>query len=917
MSLKNEQLSFDSEQRENKRVTVLGMEFENDDARREYFREELRKKLPELRSQEGFPIGKDEDIIFLSDPPFYTACPNPWFREINQDLSLKQTGTGKEASEPYSFDVSEGKNEPIYNVHTYHTKVPPRAIMRYLLHYTNPGDLVLDGFSGTGMTGVAGNYSSMVEKVSDLGYHVDSNGRYTDPITGEQNEIGQRYVFLNDLSPEASLIANSFTAPLDVEDFIKEAEDILSDLEDELGNYFKREVDGKYQTINYWVWSDVFSCPNCQNEMVFYDVASDESGKIQKEFVCPNCGAQLTKKKLNRVFQTYFNKENGKEVTESKKKMVLLNLGSKKEKKTIRATLEDYEELDRLIDTDIDEWLPTDIIPEGDEIPRVKRIGITNVNQFFFKRELIFLSKFYKRIEASKYSIAMKMFFSSQLMNISKLNRYRPEVSFPYNTMNGTMYIGSLISEANPFIAYRNKLKKFRQAFVISKRNTFISCSSSTNIDLDNNSIDYIFTDPPFGANLMYSELSFLWEAWLRVRTNNQEEAIINRNQKKNLFEYQYLIEKVFQEYYRILKPGRWITVEFSNSKSSVWNAIQEAMQKAGFIIANVSALDKKQGSFKAVTTTIAVKQDLVISAYKPTNENLDRILSRRNSVESAWEFVSLHLTKLPIFIGDRGDATVIPERTPRILFDRMIAYHVQNGIPVPVSSPEFQRSISTKYPMRDGMAFLDSQVAEYDKKRILAKEFAQLSLFVSDENSAIEWIRQQLMKKPQSRQDIHPQFMKEIQHIAKYEELPELDELLAQNFLYYDGDGAVPNQISTYLTKNYHDLRGLEKDDALLREKAKNRWYVPNPNQQADLEKLREKNLLREFGHYLDEMNNSKKKLKVFRTEAIRVGFKKAWTEKEYQTIVTVGERLPEKVIQEDDKLLMYYDNALMRTEM
>ncbi|MGQ4819111.1 DNA methyltransferase, partial [Enterococcus faecium] len=89
------------------------------------------------------------------------------------------TGTGKKASETYAFDVSEGKNEQIYNVHTYHTKVPPRAIMRYLLHYTNAGDLVLDGFSGTGMTGVAGKYSSMVEKVSDLGYDVDSSGRYT------------------------------------------------------------------------------------------------------------------------------------------------------------------------------------------------------------------------------------------------------------------------------------------------------------------------------------------------------------------------------------------------------------------------------------------------------------------------------------------------------------------------------------------------------------------------------------------------------------------------------------------------------------------------------------------------------------------------------------------------------------------
>ncbi|MFR0813401.1 MAG: hypothetical protein ACLSIL_02445 [Enterococcus casseliflavus] len=69
MSLENEQLSFDSEQKENKRVTVLGMEFENDDARREYFREELRKKLPELKKIDGYPIGGDEEIITLSDPP--------------------------------------------------------------------------------------------------------------------------------------------------------------------------------------------------------------------------------------------------------------------------------------------------------------------------------------------------------------------------------------------------------------------------------------------------------------------------------------------------------------------------------------------------------------------------------------------------------------------------------------------------------------------------------------------------------------------------------------------------------------------------------------------------------------------------------------------------------------------------------
>ena len=218
---------------------------------------------------------------------------------------------------------------------------------------------------------------------------------------------------------------------------------------------------------------------------------------------------------------------------------------------------------------------------------------------------------------------------------------------------------------------------------------------------------------------------------------------------------------------------------------------------------------------------------------------------------------------------------------------------------------------------MRDGMAFLESQVAEYDKKRTLVKEFSQMSLFVSDENSAIEWIRQQLMKKPQTRQDLHPQFMREIQHIAKHEQLPELDDLLSQNFLRYEGEETVPDQIASYLRRNYHDMRGLENTDGKLKTKAMNRWYVPDPNKQADLEKLREKTLLREFDHYVDELGNSKKKLKLFRTEAIRAGFKKAWSEKNYEKIVTVGDRLPEQVIQEDDKLLMYYDNAQVRLDM
>ncbi len=92
----------------------------------------------------------------------------------------------------------------------------------------------------------------------------------------------------------------------------------------------------------------------------------------------------------------------------------------------------------------------------------------------------------------------------------------------------------------------------------------------------------------------MYSELNFLWESWLKVKTNNKDEAIINEKHDKQIFEYRKLMEFSFANFYRALKPGKWITVEFSNSQASIWNAIRESIERAGFIIANVSALDKK-----------------------------------------------------------------------------------------------------------------------------------------------------------------------------------------------------------------------------------------------------------------------------------------------------------------------------------
>lgn len=918
------QLSFNEEksQADNGPVVCLGMTFKDDEERREYFREELRKKLPELKKIEGFPIGEDEDIIALSDPPYYTACPNPWINDFIEEWEKeKVTKYGRDLDEdyhrePFAADVSEGKNDPIYNAHSYHTKVPHKAIMRYLLHYTEPGDIILDGFSGTGMTGVASFRCGSEEEIKNLGYELDGN---LIKYKGKKiSYLGKRNSILNDLAPVAGFISKNYNLP--TADFYQTGLNILKKLEieyawmfeteHEIGNSFNEDLKGK---INYTVWSDVFLCSNCSNEMVYWDIAVDfENKKMREEFHCPHCNILVKKNKLEKAKLTKVDHYTGETIQQVKQVPVLINYTFGKKRYDKKPSKKDLELIEKIENLNPKYWFPNDMLPEGHNTAQPKHShGFTNIHHLYSKKNMLILSHAMELVKQSNIPI-LYSWITSSMTRTTKM--YKFTLDRKMGTVSGTYYIPSLWTENSPLKLLTRKLEDFNKVAFNNHFSTVISVCSQDSVPIKENSIDYIFTDPPFGGNLMYSELNFLWEAWLKVYTNNKPEAIVNNVQNKHLIDYQSLMENCFKNYYKVLKPGHWMTVEFSNSKASVWNAIQDAIQKAGFVIANVSALDKKQGSFKAVTTTTAVKQDLVISAYKPKQEYIDIIKNHQNAEESAWSFVSQHLENLTVFDGDKGEAKLISERTPRILFDRMVAYFVQNGMSVPISSAEFQSGILQRFPMRDGMAFLESQVAEYDKKRTLVKEFTQMSLFVSDENSAIEWIRQQLMKKPQTRQDIHPNFMKELQHIAKHELLPELDDLLNQNFLRYDGDGPVPNQILTYLRRTYKDLRGLEPTDPKVVEKAIHRWYVPDPNKQADLEKLREKALLREYESYLKELEGNKKKLKTFRTEAIRAGFKKAYSEKDFESIVKVGERIPEKVIQEDDKLLMYYDNACIR---
>ena len=902
-------------------VTCLGMTFENDEKRRKHFLEKLRGKLkdPEFRKIEGFPLGSDEDILALSDPPYYTACPNPFIADF-----IKYYGkpydpkTDDYRREPFAADVSEGKNDPIYNAHSYHTKVPHKAIMRYILHYTEPGDVVFDGFCGTGMTGVAAQMCGDRAVVESLGYRVEKDGTISQQETDENgktvwkpfSKIGARRAVLNDLSPAATFIAYNYNTPLDVCEFEREAKRILKEVEEECGwMYETLHTDGKTKgKINYTVWSDVFVCPECTREVIFWEAAVDkEARSVRDEFPCPHCGAMLTKRRMERAWVNKYDSAIKQTIRQAKQVPVLINYivgGRRAEKAPDKG---DLVLIAKIENSDIPYWFPTDRMMEGGETRRNDPIGITHVHHFYTKRNLWVLAAL-----LSKCDLPFRLMFQSIVATLcSRLVRYNMG-NRGNGALSGTLYVSSLNAELEVTKLAQGKVKDFAKAFLADDHG-FVQCQSFENTTIPSETLGYLFIDPPFGSNLNYSELNFLWEAWLKVLTNNKPEAIENEVQGKGINEYRQLMTACFKEAYRVLKPGRWMTVEFSNTKASVWNSIQTALTEAGFIVANVSVLDKKQGSFKAVTTPTAVKQDLVISAYKPNGGFEERFQNEAQTEEGVWDFVRTHLKYLPV-VKRGASATqliAVTERDPRILYDQMVAYFVRKGYPVPLNSAAFQEGLSQRFSYRDGMYFLPDQVAEYDKKKLTAGGMEQMSLFVSDESSAIAWLRQLLKDKPQTFQDIHPLFIKELGGWQKYEKPLELSELLEQNFLRYDAKGEVPNQIHSYLSTNFKELRNLPKDDESLRAKGKDRWYVPDPNRAGDLEKLRERALLREFDDY---RQSSQRRLKVFRLEAVRAGFKKAWQERDYATIITVARKIPENVLQEDPKLLMWYDQAVTR---
>jgi len=474
--------------------------------------------------------------------------------------------------------------------------------------------------------------------------------------------------------------------------------------------------------------------------------------------------------------------------------------------------------------------------------------GITHVHHFYTKRNLFELSKFLSHFNSKQKVLITGINSDTSKMARVKIGYYFKGGGGPFIPgLAGTLYIPSLSVEKRVDFALKNRLETIGTTFnLIPKTFSCITTSSASNSLETSDSVDYIFTDPPFGANIMYSELNYLWESWLKIKTNNKLEAIENSSQNKSLFDYQQIMVRCFSEYYRVLKPGRWMTVEFSNTSAAVWNSIQTGLQQAGFVIANVAAIDKQQGSFNAVTTPTAVKQDLIISCYKPSSEFNQQFKTQSGNV-NVWAFIDEHLAHLPVSIIKGKRATAIIERSPKILYDRMLSFFLMRNLPIPLDAAEFQSQLIKRYRVSDGMVFTATQLADYEAQRRKLGISDQLNLAfdaIYSESEAITWLKERLEKTPQKRQDLYTDFRKANASTRKGEKELELSVLLEENFI----------------------------------ENADGTWRVPNPlTKSKDYEiPAYPKSLLKEFNQYLEELSTGKvKKLTNVRLEALRAGFR------------------------------------------
>ena len=489
------------------------------------------------------------------------------------------------------------RTDAIYNCHSYLTKVPIGAIQPFIEAFTAPGELVADLFAGSGMTGLAALKSNRRAHVSDIA------------------ELGKH-------------IATGLLINVPGDCVRDAAETVVRMAKKRVGSLYdtRRSSDAAHREMIRTIWSFTYKCPNCGEQLAYYEAFLAVGGVPR---ACEACGEAFSRRSWPRgkdiPMAVVVEGEGGKQVTQTV---------SDVDRRRIREAGRD-QRLDHLPSLSIDE--------DREMFSRsgLGRSGLTETGKFFSSRNAIALLELWQAIENlsdSKLRKKLKLAFTAILPRASKRYQWSPQR--PLNAQNQTYYIAPVYFEWNVFELFKRKVEAVIRAnsslhgegdlFAESDSMsvTYEIASADELLHLDAESVDYIFTDPPFGSNIFYSDMNLFQEAWLGDVTDRRKEAVVfTTGKKKNhsAERYEDLLRSAFSEACRVLKPGRHMSVVFGNSKGSMWGLVQRAIRDAGFMPSptHVAILDKGQRSVKGLAsgTEGVVTVDLILTVQKPTAE--------------------------------------------------------------------------------------------------------------------------------------------------------------------------------------------------------------------------------------------------------------------------------------------------------
>jgi len=499
------------------------------------------------------------------------------------------------------------RTDPVYNAHGYLTKVPVGAIRPFIRQFSKPGDLVLDPFAGSGMTGVAAVMEGRVAALSDLA------------VLGQH--IGHGFLSW------ASEDAVDATASQVIEASRREVGDLYRT---------ERAEDGTNVEWVRTIWSFIYECPKCASPFNFYQAASGSAPA--STWKCGECGRKFKKREWANIDDV---------------PVSVVVVGKDKKQTEQPVSRGDLERIKRAEKDRRQAEVPSKEITPDREMYRRSALGkwgLTETSSFFSQRNSLVLLDLWGRInQVEPLEVRQKLRFAFTAILPRASRRYQWSAKRPLNAQNQTYYISPVHFEWNVFDLFTRKVRAVMRAqkFIEEQRDALFqgpptftyNLASANNLShLNDSSVSYVYTDPPFGSNIFYSDMNLFQEAWLGSTTDHRHEAVIHTGGKQKAVaaeRYEEIITGACKEAFRVLKPGGYMSLVFGNSRGSVWSMVQRGLKAAGFQESPVhlALLDKGQRSVKGLASGRegVVTVDLVLTVRKP-----DKTVNGRSTTVSA-----------------------------------------------------------------------------------------------------------------------------------------------------------------------------------------------------------------------------------------------------------------------------------------